>query len=224
MSGQRRSLSEVRAAYLRYEQLIWGLSSLSEVWEYLRSEELIWGMSSLSEVWAAYLRYEEIICGLMSLSEVWGAYLRYEDIICGLMSLSEVWGAYLRSEGLIWGLRGLSEVCGGLSEVWGAYLRSEKLIWGLRSLSEVWWCDIGLHWHVGALIGSIMRKPHINGTISYKKPTNARLYYSHHFISTVTATRFGISRAYDWYNAFKTWWHTVTHGGGSEGETGEWSG
>jgi len=26
------------------------------------------------------------------------------------------------------------------------------------------------------------------------------------------------------YTAFGTWWHTVTHGRGSEGETGEWSG
>ena len=24
--------------------------------------------------------------------------------------------------------------------------------------------------------------------------------------------------------AFGMWWHTVTHGRGSEGETGEWSG
>jgi hypothetical protein len=27
-----------------------------------------------------------------------------------------------------------------------------------------------------------------------------------------------------WYSAFETWWHTVTQGWGSEGETGEWSG
>ena len=26
-----------------------------------------------------------------------------------------------------------------------------------------------------------------------------------------------------WYTAFGMWWHTVTHGRGSEGETGEWS-
>ena len=26
-----------------------------------------------------------------------------------------------------------------------------------------------------------------------------------------------------WYNALGMWWHTVTHGRGSEGETGEWS-
>jgi len=26
------------------------------------------------------------------------------------------------------------------------------------------------------------------------------------------------------YTAFGMWWHTVTHGWGSEGETGEWSG
>jgi len=26
------------------------------------------------------------------------------------------------------------------------------------------------------------------------------------------------------YTAFGMWWHTVTHGRGSEGETGEWSG
>jgi len=44
-----------------------------------------------------------------------------------------------------------------------------------------------------------MRKPHKNGTISYKKPTNAHVYNSQHFISTVTTTRFGIPRVYDWY-------------------------
>jgi len=27
-----------------------------------------------------------------------------------------------------------------------------------------------------------------------------------------------------WQNAFETWWQTVTHGRGSEGETGEWRG
>ena len=26
------------------------------------------------------------------------------------------------------------------------------------------------------------------------------------------------------YTAFGMWWHTVTHGWGSEGETGEWRG
>jgi len=26
------------------------------------------------------------------------------------------------------------------------------------------------------------------------------------------------------YNSFETWWHAVTHGRGSEGETGKWSG
>ena len=26
------------------------------------------------------------------------------------------------------------------------------------------------------------------------------------------------------YSSFGTWWHTVTHGRGNEGETGEWSG
>ena len=33
------------------------------------------------------------------------------------------------------------------------------------------------------------------------------------------SSRRGIS-----YSSFGTWWHTVTHGKGSEGETGEWSG
>jgi hypothetical protein len=27
-----------------------------------------------------------------------------------------------------------------------------------------------------------------------------------------------------WYSPAEIWWHTVTHGNGSEGETGEWSG
>jgi len=26
------------------------------------------------------------------------------------------------------------------------------------------------------------------------------------------------------YSPVETWWHTVTHGRGSEGKTGEWSG
>jgi len=26
------------------------------------------------------------------------------------------------------------------------------------------------------------------------------------------------------YSPFEMWWHTVTHGRGSEGESGEWSG
>jgi len=30
--------------------------------------------------------------------------------------------------------------------------------------------------------------------------------------------------AKQWYSSFENWWHTVTHGRGSEGETGEWSG
>ena len=35
----------------------------------------------------------------------------------------------------------------------------------------------------------------------------------------ISKTFLGVS-----YTAFGMWWHTVTHGRGSEGETGEWSG
>jgi len=33
-----------------------------------------------------------------------------------------------------------------------------------------------------------------------------------------------LTAVYSWYSAVETWWHTVTHGRGSEGETGKWSG
>ena len=57
------------------------------------------------------------------------------------------------------------------------------------------------------------------------------LYLIRMFISPASHSRYSgledtaiVCRSLDNYSSFGTWWHTVTHGRGSEGETGEWSG
>jgi len=41
--------------------------------------------------------------------------------------------------------------------------------------------------------------------------------------TTMTLQPLFLQRKNIWYTAFGMWWHTVTHGRGIEGETGEWS-
>ena len=43
-------------------------------------------------------------------------------------------------------------------------------------------------------------------------------------VYTVLPGQTPTQKSQEWYSAFETWRHTVTHGRGSEGETGEWSG